>query len=542
MTIAKVRELDKYGVLPDMDPFTLPPGAFSFGNNVRFRQGAIRRAPVFRSALAFATIANPRYIYALPSSSFDVIYVGQRDGKVFNVDITGGTETDYSIAGYSTNNSESAWTGCFNADVVYINRPDRVPWYIVPGTSQFAELTNWTSTWRCNILRACAGALVALNITKGPTNYPSMIKTSSFPASGDVPSSWDETTPSTLATENTLTLRGGIRDAQNFGNHLIIYGTDGCWLMQKTSSFEVWDYTKLPFQKGAISADCVVEVDGRHYVFGPDDIWVHDGVSEKSIAEGRVRQTIYSSMNATYKDRFFVVHNPNLQEIMFCYCASDGYNNFNLATDPNRAAVYNYAKDQWQGFDDLPYVRGAAFANLSQSVTYSTYAGTYAEAGGTYTDLEDGFKRTPVFVGITDATYSLVDSMYAYDIYGSGSIVSYSVDTNANKKAYLERNGIDLDQFPDIDLSFYKILDTIYPLGTIASNANTTLSFEVGSSDYYGVAATFDGTAQTYDGDTLYKLDFNMAGRYLALKITYDDYTAFTLAGLDLDIKLNGKR
>jgi hypothetical protein len=73
---------------------------------------------------------------------------------------------------------------------------------------------KWNSLWSCKILRTCGGALVALNVTKGATALPTMVKTSAIPLAESIPVSWDQTQPNTLATENILAdMQGGIVDA-----------------------------------------------------------------------------------------------------------------------------------------------------------------------------------------------------------------------------------------------------------------------------------------------------------------------------------------
>jgi len=110
----------------------------------------------------------------------------------------------------------------------------------------------------------------------------------------------------------------------------------------------------------------------------------------------------------------------------------------------NRAYVYNYI-DKTGVFDDLPLVYSASVANLSVSMTYATTTSLYSTTGGSYLDQEDGYKRTPVYVGDANTTYNLTTSLYALDLFGTGSTVAFPVDTNATKPRYLERFGIDLD-------------------------------------------------------------------------------------------------
>jgi hypothetical protein len=226
-------------------------------------------------------------------------------------------------------------------------------------------------------------------------------------------------------------MQGPITDACNLGNDLIIYGFKQAYHMQANNQLSVYNYDPLPFQKGSLNANCSVELDGKNIVFGPDDIWQHDGVSEKSICDQRTRDFIYGSLNLSKANRCFVTHNPKLKEITFAYVSGDPLIAFNLPDGCNRQAVWNYANDTWT-FDDLPGVFSATQANLSNPLTYASVTATYDTIGGSYQDQEDGFKRTTVYVGASNSTYGST-SLYAFDLYGQGSTVAYPVDVNATK-------------------------------------------------------------------------------------------------------------
>ncbi|MFI4971099.1 MAG: hypothetical protein ACHP7H_00350 [Hyphomicrobiales bacterium] len=461
--------------------------------------------------------------------------------------ISGTTETPYSLSGYTPSAVDATWTSTTLANVTYVNRSDRAPWYIRPSDSIFQNLgvasptvNDWSNAWSCAILRTCAGALVALNVTKGATNSPTMVKTSSIPLAGTIPVSWDQTTPNTLATENILAeLQGAITDACSMGSDLIIYGFKQAYRMTATGQLNVYEYVPLPFQKGSMNANCSIEMDGKNIVFGPDDIWEHDGTSEKSIIDGRNRDFVYGSLNLSKANRCFASHNPSLKEITFAYVSGDGLIGFNVTDACNRQAVWNYANDTWT-FDDLPCVFSAAQANLSNPLTYATITATYDTVGGSYQDQEDGYKRTTVYVGEVNATYGLSTSLYAFDLYGQGSTVAYSVDINATMPRYLERDGIDLDEL-NADLRGYKTCASVYPQARLGSGA-ANLMINVGASDSFNVPATFPVGYQPYNGADLYKLDFNVAGRYLSMRIKLSDYKELSIAGFDLDLKVTGSR
>src|SRR5260370_18414177 len=172
-----------------------------------------------------------------------------------------------------------------------------------------------------------------------------MVKPSSIPLAGEVPASWDQSQPNTLETENILAeMQGPIVDAQKLGDSLVIYGNAEAWLMTPNNSTQVYGYEKLPFKKGAINANCSTELDGKHYVFGPDDIWVHDGTSEKSLCDQKTREFIFSAINMSKSLRCYVNHNPRLKEIIFAYVSGDRLVSFLNSPDVcNRHAVYTYS-------------------------------------------------------------------------------------------------------------------------------------------------------------------------------------------------------
>lgn len=542
--IAHLRNLAKYGVITDVDAYDLAPEAFSAGVNVRFRNGKITGAPVFRNVLHLGTV-SPRFNFSSnPAEGLDLLFVGYLNGTVTR--ISGATESPYSVSGYTPSAVEASWSSVTLSDVTYVNRSDRAPWYLRTSDSAFQNISGtgsdaWLSTWSCKILRTCGGALVALNVTKGATTSPTMVKTSSIPLAGVVPASWDQTLPNTLATENILAdMQGGITDACALGSNLVIYGEKEALLMTPNGQLSEFSYIPLPIQKGAINVNCAIELDGKNVVFGPDDLWQTDGTSETSICDGRVRDYIFSSINMAKANRCHAVHDPKLTTISFNFVSGDGSTAFPASANDgcNRAAVWNYANDTWS-FDDLPYVYSGCSANLSNPLTWATVTATWSTMGGSWQDQADGFKRTPCYVGDTNAAANLTASLYGQDLYGVGSSLAYAVDTNATQPRYLARDGIDLDEV-GADLRDWKTLASIYPQVRLGAGA-APLMIDGGSADQYNEAAVFIGP-QPYDGITNTKCDFNAAGKYLSLVITHDDYKELSIAGFDMEFNKTGKR
>jgi hypothetical protein len=497
------------------------------------------RGPVFRH-VADLPQASPRYCSSVtPTSGLDLLVIGFKSGRLYSY--ASGSFTNLSVTSYADNDSDLPFTHTHLADVFYVNRGDRVPWYKRSSDAIFQTLPNWTSTWRAQLLRSVGNALVALNITKSGVSFPTMIKTSSLPTAGTVPASWDETSLSTLATENILAeMEGPIVDACPLSNTLFIYGRNETWVMQPDGSDKLYSYNRRFEKRGCINANCSIDIGGKQYVFGINDIWVHDGITPVSIADQRVRDFVFGSINVKQANRCFVSHDQARNEVKFHFVSGDRGIAFvpnSLTAGCNRAAVYNYAEQTWT-FDDLPFTFFSYPANLDNTLTYATVTGTYDSIGGSYLDQEDGFKKAQVYVGEAVGALGLANALYAFDAYGEQSTISFPVDVFATAKSTLERDGIDLDEI-GADLTGYKIVTGVYPQGRIDPDSSP-VQFRFGASDHFNQPAVFSDW-QDYDGADNSKLDFTNAGRFLSCQIRFNDHKQFTLSGLDLDVEIIGE-
>jgi hypothetical protein len=320
---------------------------------------------------------------------------------------------------------------------------------------------------------------------------------------------------------------------------MIIYGQNQTWVQFLSNDANIWNYQPLFNDVGAISANCAVEVDKKHYVFGLNDIWVHDGVSKQSICDEKTREFIFNGVNVSAASRCGVSYNKNLKELNFRYVSGDAYTAFagSASGGCNRQATYHIPTQTWS-FDDLPYVYGAAMANLDTLAEWTNVSGTWTTMGGTWLDQQDSAKKVLCMVGDVNATYSIVESVYAYDLTDGGSLVSLPLDSNASQPASLYRDGIDLDEV-GADLRGYKVISSIYPRCRLLSGA-APLSFSFGSADYFNVPVVMSAP-QTYDGNTLYKLDYNSSGRYLFMQMMQTDTGYFNLTGFDFDLDVLGE-
>jgi hypothetical protein len=539
--IFPVKDLAQYGLITDVDPYDLPPNAWSSAVNVRFQNNKVTRGPVCRNVKGPLAFTDPRFVLgSQPNSGQDLLFIGYLNGQLTS--FVGGTETSVIPTTYTLTSTDAIYTATRLANVQYVNRSDRNPWFLLPGASTFVDLStvSWPANTTANILRSVGGALCAFNITQNGVQSPTGVITSNFPTAGTVPSTFN-TNVSTDATSNILPeFEGEILDAQTLQNIMYIYGENEVWQMVQVGGTEVFDYSLLFTNRGVINSNCVFEYNGLHYVFGTNDIWVHDGVTPRSIVTDRTREFIFGGLDATFANRCQVYWDNLLQTINFAYRSGDALAKFTNSPDgANRQVVYDPARDRWVA-DDLPLTFFAGRANLDTSIEYATANQTYSNIGGTYQSLSDTFKKSTVFVGDSNTAANLTESLYAHDPSGPLSQVSSPIDPNATQPSFLERTGIDLDQL-GADLKGYKVCQSIYPQGRLDMNASP-LVFTMGAADFFNEDETVDPVTMTYDGLSNYKLDFGIAGRWLDIQILSPSFLFFSLSKLDLDLDTFGER
>lgn len=537
--IIPVRGVGDIGVVTDIRPASLPVAAFTRAKNVRFDQGSVSRGPVFRTIKS--SLANiPRFTYGIPAApggGFSNVVMASPTYQISSFNNGSITSRQGSVS--TTSSTTARFSGASLADITYLNRNDKIPVYMANGGSAFAVLANWDANWRTEALRSYGDFLIALNMTESGTSYNSRVRWSDLALANSIPGSWDASDITKSAGFNDLVeMKTPIVDGLSLGTNFIIYSQDQVWLMEYTGGSFIFNFRKLFSDVGIMNQNCVCEVEGKHFVFGDNDLYMHDTHTRVSIADEKVKQYVFSGLNSARTDRCFVVHNPELEEIYFCYSSGDDMAEFTAGDRCNRAAVFNYKNSTWS-FMDMPNVSSSTQGTVDSTETYSSIVGTYATIGGSYFSQESGFDTHILFTSETDAADGLTShKLQGLDLADFNSNLTFPLDTEANKDPQIERVGIDLDELSSV--SGYKVVTRIYPQVT-TENSNRQFDFTLGASDLQGNTPVYLDTV-TFDGTTDHKIDSRAAGRYLSYKMTVTDGKDFDFIGFDADVMTTGRR
>jgi len=246
--------------------------------------------------LPWRTLTQKLWIY----SGVDKCY--QTDG-VTHADITRYTtspgDNDY------TAGARPLWTGGVLHGVPVMNHRNGTdyPQQWDSALARMKDLENWPINTYAKVLRTYKNFLIALDITKGSTRYPFMVKWSDIADPGSVPASWDETDATTIAGENTLAQTNGwLVDCAPLGDLNVIYKQDSIWGMQHIGGVNVFRFYEISQSIGALAPRCIKEFYRKHLVVGQNDIVLFDGGQPKSIVNKRMRRWFYNNINTEYLD------------------------------------------------------------------------------------------------------------------------------------------------------------------------------------------------------------------------------------------------
>ena len=570
MATLPIRDLGGVGIVSDANPYDLPINAFSDGNNIIFDEGRVSRAPVFKQLFPAIKSLKPwadfgadtwadetnswesatgsnvslsRFVgsYADPSSG-ETVFICDKDGTVRSY--PEGVMQIVTPSGTLVDN-EQTWASTQVSGISVLSRKGMVPYarnLISDITYKEMSVGNWPSDTTCAVVRSYNDFLIALNVTKGSVAYPTMVKWSDIiPYGADVSDiDWDEFSTTNSAGENVLgELKNPLIDGAILGTQFVMYSSDQVWLMEYTGSSLVFNFRRLFPTGGVINSNCITEVEGKHFVFGSDDIYVHDGQTKKSIADGRVRRKIFKNLDINKKAACFVLHDSVTNLIYFSYYTKQDEVNFKNTQFCNRAAIYNYRTDTWS-FMDLPNVIGGAEAQVTLNKTqYPSVTDTYENYNTSYVSFENTAPKIPIMLGITDIPNGLTESrVYAIDLPTVGA-VNLPASLETFKPAFVAREGVDLDEI-QAGLRGYKSIRYIIPQAEFEVT-DGTFFWQMGATDLPGGPIVYS-TNYVYNPDTEYKIDSKVSGRYLSYKISTSDIENFRISGFDADVVVLSRR
>jgi hypothetical protein len=494
------------GIVSDEVPQELPDGAWGSGENVRFEYGYATRMAghvevLNRPSTAAQHVVNYR-------SALGDFWVHTTLTGAFADD--GTTKTDITGAAF-TGTADDVFTSTTLGGVLYLNNGADEPQYWGGDvTAPLALLPGWNGNWRARSLRSFKANLIALNISKGSTRFPSMVKWSDTTDPGAVPLSWDEADPTGDARELDLAeTSDSVVDGLPMGDVFVVYKDRSMYGLQATGGNDVFRYFRLPGDHGMLAPNCCASFPGGHVVLTPSDVVTHNGAGPQSILEGRMRKWLFSRIDGTNFRRSFLAHNPARAEVWICFPD-------NGDATCTKALIWNYRSNTF-GVRDLPSVTAASFGPLVSPATNSWDNDTEAWDLDATTWNQRDISEADQRVVISGDRLFLMDQSTRFD----------GVDFETR----IQRTGMALG-----DPSRVKMIRAVYP--RIDAPTGTQVQIQVGGSLDPERAPAWSAPV-TYTVGSTYKADTFATGRFLALRLTGNS-GRWRLKSVDVDFVTRG--
>ena len=514
MALQRVEVKNPVGVNTSVNAADLPPNKWSDVLNVSFKSGKARKAPGYSQVFG----ATPSDISHLVSNidTGQLNWYEATNTKLYRTE--GTVHTDLTRAsGVYTGTEENGWSGGVLNNVVFFNNSADAPQILRRSDSLFIDLPNWPASTTCNILRSYKNYLVALGVTKSGTEYQTMVKWSSPADPGEVPFTWNEADPTNDAGENSLAGSGdAIVDGMKLRDSFIIYKGGSVHSMNYVGGTYIFSFRQIFDDIGAISKNSMAEFDGKHFVVGRGDVYVHNGVQKESVIDGEMKEYLFSTIREDASERTFVVPDYQSTEMWICYCSSE--RNDPLLKGCDRALVWNWKEKTWS-IREVPNIR------------YATFGIVDPKESDAWDDAIGAWDTDSVIWGERNYNPSklkiLMTSVENDKVYVVGNT---SVYDGQLFKSILERTDISLDDD--------RGLKTITSLTPHVSGSGS-MNLWVGSAYVQNGAISWKGPF-AYTIGSQYKIDFRLVGRYLSLRFEVDSGANWALNGYTLEVAPQG--
>lgn len=234
--------------------------------------------------------------------------------------------------------------------------------------------------WKCERVRSFNNRLFALNMRESnasgvTTNYPLRLRWSNFANENKAPTLWDDFAYDRLVTSDLASnivgqtealengyagyidladSNGSLIDILPLKDYLFVYTEFETYIGSPTNNtYQPLMFKKLFNDSGILAPECVVEVEGSHFVVTQNDVILHNGATKKSIASNRVKNMLINEICLVNPLATRVHLHQDKKEVWILYVGPGEPKESYACT---KAAVWNYEFDTWS-FRTIPYAQ-----------------------------------------------------------------------------------------------------------------------------------------------------------------------------------------
>lgn len=516
LDLNRVEVKNPVGIISDPNPTDVPIQAWNDASNVRFKDGKVTKAQ--GHGTVFPTPPE-RPLYLLPYLVGNIPYWFSAGSTTIRR-TSGSTWTDVSRVGSPYNaDIGKTWNGGFLNQVAILNNPVDHPQVLQPSDTVFKDLPNWPSDTRAKVIRPFKNYLIAMNITKNSVEQNTTVKWSSPADPGEVPFTWDVNDATNDAGESFLAdTAGAIVDGKKLKDSFIIYKEDSVYAMRYIGGVFVFQFQQLFDDIGMLSRNCAAEFDGKHFVVGQGDVYVHNGVQKQSVIDGKMKNYLYSAIKATGINNVFVIPDYNNTEMWVCF---QGSSSQVVDGTADTALIWNWRENTWT-IRELPNIVCGTFGIMDPQISdsWDDDSAIWDQDTSAWGSASYNPSKTKVVMG----------SYTNNEIYSVGDVSEFNGKSFLSR---LEKRSINFD-----DDQGLKFVSSITPHFSGSGKG----SVYVGSSMLHDAPTEWFGP-YPYEVGKDYKIDCRVTGRYIGVRFELESLGAWSMNGYTIEMtKIIGKR
>lgn len=550
----EVSKLGGQGYVSPIDarPYEVPANAMSRVFNIRMNTES---AEVGKGWGTEAVLTNAggginAIDYAITSTGLWWLFFG--DSGIYSIDTTGEYDVTNIGGPYTGTYPNHIWiTDSFNGYPIATNgidNPQVQEDISLSASTPFKDFPGWVAGAKAKVVAAYKNFIVAFNIIDGP-NYENMVWWSDESVDGLVPTSWDYADPESRSGRTTLgTDSGAIVGVKKLRDSVFIYCENGVFRMDFVGGNAVFSFTEVFKNTGMWGPRCVEEYQGNHFVITNDDIIVHDGHKQQSIATKKIQKEFFSFLNDSQRNVIYTASHleADAKEVWVAY-------NEQATTDyPTKAFVFDWHTNTWT-IRPLPLCRYMKMLPVAKGFGVQPPGATYQDVCNQDPDTtncleEDVATPSSNFTIDNYAKYTEPFNSFAIVL---GDLRFYGIGNTTSDKFYLMDRGY---SYADSGFTFE---DTVLEKEDINVTNDETVQMmvsiyprvqgEAPIDIYVGGSITNEGPVRwkgpfRYTPQSNYKVSTRIRGRRFAVRFKPTGAFPFRLEGYDIVYTQAGMR
>lgn len=372
----------------------------------------------------------------------------------------------------------------------------------------FAELPGWPAGAACASLVAFRYHLFALDLTESGGAFPEKIAWSNAAEPGAVPDTWTAAADNEAGDALLADTPGPVLWGMPLRGSLLVYKRASTYAVDYVGGNEVFSVRPLFTSSGMLTRRGGCDLNGQHLVVTDGDIILTDGTNRRSVADGRMKEALFSQLDQTYYENLFVTYHRAANEAWICFpVAGSQY--------CTHALVYDVSKDAFgeRELDDVTCAAIGVVNDQAVSEDWDDDSGDW-DSDTSYWNAQNFSFATESIVTGAGAAATLHDTDDAVTL--PASIGKYSMDFGDGAR-----------------FKFVRRVHVRKPSGS------GTLYVRVGAQATPDGSISWGAEVALAEGESVCNATCDQ-GRYISVEVRSDGSSIWLVSGIDIEAELRG--